>query len=92
MYVRTPRALVWVDQVPNQVQSVPKTPAKNPTPPQERWAKYPLHIERGRCVAVRLNAGQLELGCMVDKRLLWLAEPQQAVSHRRLQAWLREGF
>lgn len=92
MYVRTPRALVWVDQAQDQVPPAPQNPAKSPTAPQERWAKVPLRIERGRCVAVRMNAGQLELGCMVDQRLIWLAEPPQALSHKRLQAWLRDGF
>lgn len=92
MYVRTPRALVWIDQSTNQGKPAPDSPGQYPVPRQERWARYPLQLECGRCVAVRMNAGKLELGCMVGKRLIWLPEPQQMLSSRRAQAWLREAF
>ena len=88
MYIRTPRALVWVE-----------SPLAHPTPApavrmpyQERWAKKPLNTAKGRCVAVRQNDGKLELGCMRNNHLVWLPDPHDVLLERQLDHWLRNGF
>jgi hypothetical protein len=43
-------------------------------------------------VAVRQTSEKLELGCMVNNRLIWLSEPGKVLSERQLQNWLRDGF
>lgn len=92
MYIRTPHALVWVESSLEQAKPASKNQVIAPVFSKERWAKNPLNTSQGRCVAVRERAGRLELGCMVDNRLVWLSEPQQVLSYRRLQAWLRDSF
>jgi hypothetical protein len=92
MYIRTPHALVWVESPLDNVNPAPQKHTAAPHPYQERWAKKPLSTARGRCAAVRQTAGKLELGCRVNNRLIWLPEPDQALSERQLQNWLREGF
>lgn len=92
MYIRTPHALAWVEPTV-ELASTATTP---PTPPhthyQERWAKKPLDFAHGRFVAVRQCNGQIEVGCIVDKRLIWLAMNHPTVPEKQLQRWLRSGF
>jgi hypothetical protein len=92
MYIRTPHALVWVEDTLDKVNPAPQNHTGARPPHQERWATKPLNTARGRCVAVRQTSGKLELGCMVNNRLIWLAEPDQVLSERQLQNWLRDGF
>lgn len=92
MYIRTPRALVWVESPLAHPTPAPKAAPTARTPYQERWANKPLNTAKGRCVAVRQNGGTLELGCMRNNHLVWLADPHQVLTEWQLQNWLREGF
>ena len=92
MYIRTPHALVWVESPSEPVQADVKPQAKAHTPYQERWALKPLNITRGRCVAVRQSTGKLEVGCMVDNRLIWVTVPHATLPEKQLQRWLKTGF
>lgn len=94
MYIRTPRALVWVETPLAQPTPTPapQTTHAARTPYQERWANKPLNSAKGRCVAVRQNGGKLELGCMRNNHLVWLPDPHQVLTEWQLQNWLREGF
>ena len=92
MYIRTPHALVWVESPLEPVQQAGKPQATARTAYQELWAKKPLSIARGRCVAVRQSAGKIEVGCMFENRLIWLSMPHEALPEKQLQKWLREGF
>lgn len=92
MYIRTPHALVWVESPQEHPHPAPQTTPTAKTPYQERWATKPLNTAKGRFLAVRQNAGKLELGCMVNNRLTWLPDPHEVLSERQLQNWLREGF
>ena len=92
MYVRTPRAMVWVEQA-KETPQWPESPKSAISPPyKERWAITPLNTARARCVAVRQHGEKLELGCMVNNRLVWIADPHQILSEAKLKIWLREGF
>lgn len=92
MYIRTTRALVWVESPLEQPQTANQSTPAPRVPYQERWAKKPLNTNRARCVAVRQYAGKLELGCMINNRLIWLHDPQQVLKEWQLGNWLREGF
>lgn len=92
MYIRTPHALVWVEPHLDNVNPAPQKHTAARQPHQERWAKKPLSTARGRFVAVRQSSGKLELGCMVNNRLIWLSKPDQVLSERQLQNWLRDGL
>jgi hypothetical protein len=92
MYIRTPHALVWVESPLEHVNPAPQKRTEGQPTRQERWAKKPINTARGRCVAVRQSAGKLELGCMVNNRLLWLSDPHGVLSERQLKNWLRDSF
>lgn len=92
MYVRTPRALVWIESPQEQPRPTPKVTPNASTPYWERWAKKPLKTAKGRCVAVRQSGGKLEVACVCNNHLIWRTAPGQLLSAWQLEKWLREGF
>ena len=92
MYIRTPRALVWVEQPKETPQLPASAKAAFSSLYKERWANTPLNTTRARCVAVRQHGEKIELGCMINNRLIWIADTHQILSETKLKIWLRDGF
>lgn len=91
MYIRTPRALVWVEPTSESKQTVPKSAPAEHSPYREYWAKKSLSTARGRCIAVRQGFQKIELGLVVDNRMIWVI-PQGVLSETQLENWLRDCF
>jgi hypothetical protein len=94
MYVRTNRAAIWVDQ-----PTAPNT-SQQPSPPKSstsnvdsiRWAKKPLPVPKGNCVALRQDADGISVAIRSpDQRLVWLPV-EKVLSISQLGRWVQRCF
>lgn len=91
MYRRTAQAAVWngvsVDQSPTV------SPGRDPRVAAERtiWARVPLQVRRGRCVAVRMRGDVLLVGVAGSPAVQWLPA-RQVLTDAEAEAWLAAGF
>ncbi len=94
MYVRTNRAAVWVEQptapgIPQQ-SSTPKSSTSNVD--AVRWAKKPLRVPKGNCVALRQDVDGISVAIRSpDQRLVWLPV-EKVLSTAQLRRWAQQGF
>jgi hypothetical protein len=94
MYVRTPQAVAWKDSAdaPADVASASRSEAANPQVADTRWARTPLQSRRhGRCIALRVQSGQVWVGVAGSPKMRWLLA-DQVLSDREVAAWLASGF
>ena len=93
MYVRTPQAVAWKDSadVPAELAAF-RLEVGGPQVADTRWARSPLQSRRyGRCIALRLQRGQVWVGMACSPRMRWLLA-DQVLSEREVAAWLASGF
>lgn len=94
MYVRTPQAVAWKDSAEDapSERAASRMEAADPQVSATRWAKTPIQSRRhGRCIALRLQSGQVWVGVAGSPRMRWLLA-DQVLSEREVAAWLVSGF
>lgn len=97
MYVRTNRAAIWVEQP--TTPTTPSTPQQPSTPKSStsnvetvRWAKKPLPVPKGNCVALRQDPDGISVAIRSpDQRLVWLPV-EKVLSTAQLRRWAQQGF
>lgn len=94
MYVRTPQAVAWkdsADDAPSE-RAASRMETADSQVLVTRWARTPLQIRRhGRCIALRVQSGQVWVGVAGSPRMRWLLA-DQVLSEREVTAWLASGF
>lgn len=93
MYVRTPQAVAWKDSADAPAElAASQLEVANPQVSDTRWARAPLQSRRhGRCIALRVQSGQVWVGVSGSPRMRWLLA-DQVLSEREVAAWLASGF
>jgi hypothetical protein len=94
MYVRTNRAAIWVEQpaAPNIPQQPSPLRSSSSSVQAVRWAKKPLPVPKGNCVALRQDVDGISVGLRSsDQRLIWLPA-EKVLSAAQLRRWVQECF
>ena len=94
MYIRTALAAAW--QGPTNTLAEAAAPmtevAHSEHPASTRWARAPFQSRRhGRCVAVRLQRGQVWVAVAGTPKIRWLPA-EQVLSETEVARWLAGGF
>ena len=94
MYIRTALAAAW--QCPTNTLAEAAAPvtevAHSEHPASTRWARAPFQSRRhGRCVAVRLQRGQVWVAVAGTPKIRWLPA-EQVLSETDVARWLADGF
>lgn len=94
MYVRTPQAAAWkdsADDAPSE-RAASRMEAAAPQVSVTQWAKTPFQSRRhGRCIALRVQSGQVWVGVAGSPKMRWLLA-DQVLTEREVAAWLASGF
>ena len=92
MYIRTPRAYCWRDELPAAELAPPLPSTLSTSLAPIRWAKYPWPSKAGRLMAVRLVLDEVQVGVRsTDGRLHWMTADNVLTSHEA-RRWASGGF
>lgn len=94
MYIRTPRAYCWRDDI-----AAPQRPTSPTFPPSHRadapaptlWALRPWPTQAGSLVGVRLVLGEVQAALRSGTGLRWVAA-DKVLTQREAQRWAANGF